>query len=74
MDLSLVPMEDLWNAMKERYPHAVLVTDKEPDEETREICVRFAGDLILCLGLLAVARRRIERDWEAAAEDQDDEE
>ncbi len=62
VDLSLVPMEDLWEEIKSR-KDAVLLVDMNNVDTLHETCnISYSGGKYTCMGLAKYAMERIFQD------------
>ena len=59
IDLSLVPMEDIWDELKKRFDAVVLIDLKEYDSNREGAMVSFKGGKFACIGLTEYAKRKI---------------
>ena len=59
LDLSLVPMDDIWTEIKNRFD-AVLLVDLKSYDSDREGCqISYKGGKFICIGLAEHARNKI---------------
>jgi len=58
-DLSLVPLEDIWNELRNRYEAIVLLTVKDMDKHREARTMNSDGGRYACLGLVTYAQDRI---------------
>lgn len=59
MDLSLVPMEEIWDEIKRRSDTVIMVELKSLDSEREAAQIAFKGGRYACLGLLQYASSRL---------------
>ena len=62
MDLSVVPMEVLWEEVARRYKAVLLTPDNNRSAEEWKICTQYRRELWMCLVMFDEAQKRLRED------------